>query len=428
MNDSPAAGHDPDSTVLIPAASGLAATGGASPWHAAAPEALSPCGEGLNPLVRAANPLLSLVAPLRATPRAPDISALRERLVRAIQQFESQAQADRVAPQTIAVARYALCTLVDEAISSTPWGAGVWSSRSLLVTFHNEAGGGERFFRVLQRLSADAHNHLDLLELMYLCLALGLEGRYRVIEHGLDQLAVVRERLLGLIREHRGVIEQDLSPHWRAPRTAPRAVPGGLSLGGVTAVAAVLLCLVHLTSHHWLERASAPVLATMADIRLAPLPALVPLGDPQQERLSTLLVEEIAQGLVSVHDSADHSVVTLPAHGMFASGSAQLAGDLRAVLERVADALSAVPGEVWVVGHTDNQLPSPRARLASNAELSMARASSVAQFLSARAGPATRYLSEGRGDTEPLVPNDSPTNRARNRRVEITLFVPAWAQ
>lgn len=428
MIDSPATGQDPDSTVLIPAASGPAATGGAWSWRVATPVVLPPCGEGLNPLVRAANPLLGLVAPLRATPHAPDISALRERLVRAIQQFEAQAQADRVAPQTIAVARYALCTLVDETISSTPWGAGVWSSRSLLVTFHNEAGGGERFFRVLQRLSADAHNHLDLLELMYLCLALGLEGRYRVVERGLEQLAVVRERLLGLIREHRGVVEQDLSPHWRGPPTASRAVPRGLSLWGVTAVAAVLLCLVHLASHHLLERASAPVLASMADIRLAPLPALVPSADPLPERLSTLLAEEIALGLVSVRDSVDHSVVTLPAQGMFASGSAQLSGNLRAVLARVADALSGIPGDVWVVGHTDNQPPSTRARLASNAELSMARATSVAQFLGARAGPATRYLSEGRGDTEPLVPNDSPTHRARNRRVEITLFVPARAQ
>jgi type VI secretion system protein ImpK len=49
-------------------------------------------------------------------------------------------------------------------------------------------------------------------------------------------------------------------------------------------------------------------------------------------------------------------------------------------------------------------------------------------LLAEQAGPAERYRTEGRGETEPLVDNETPANRARNRRVDITLLVPAQAQ
>jgi type VI secretion system protein ImpK len=59
--------------------------------------------------------------------------------------------------------------------------------------------------------------------------------------------------------------------------------------------------------------------------------------------------------------------------------------------------------------------------------LSKARAATVVQLLAARAGPAARYSVEGRGETEPLVPNDTPANRARNRRVVIIVLTPVSA-
>jgi type VI secretion system protein ImpK len=49
-------------------------------------------------------------------------------------------------------------------------------------------------------------------------------------------------------------------------------------------------------------------------------------------------------------------------------------------------------------------------------------------LLAERAGPEERYSVEGRGDSDPLVANDSPAARARNRRVEIILLTPATAK
>jgi type VI secretion system protein ImpK len=45
------------------------------------------------------------------------------------------------------------------------------------VALHREAWGGEKFFELLDRTSQDPARHIDLLELQYLCLALGFAGK-----------------------------------------------------------------------------------------------------------------------------------------------------------------------------------------------------------------------------------------------------------
>jgi type VI secretion system protein ImpK len=131
---------------------------------------------------------------------------------------------------------------------------------------------------------------------------------------------------------------------------------------------------------------------------------------------------------VNVVDSADRSVVTLRGDGVFASGSGEVSGAWLGLVKRIGDALKTVPGKVIVIGHTDDTRPGLSARFPSNYELSKARATSVRDLLLESAGPAARYSVEGRGDANPLVANDSPANRARNRRVEIIVLTPASVQ
>jgi len=417
--------------MLIPTPGGRRAD--ATPPPAAATSSARPAatvvlhGNGLNPLVRAANPLLDLVVPLRFMATAPDMDGLRERLIAAVQAFEQQARASHADAETVAAARYALCTFLDETISSTPWGGGVWNSRSLLVHFHNEAWGGEKFFLILQRLSQDARSNLDVLELMYLCLALGLEGRYRVIERGLDQLATLRERLLQLIGQQRGLVEQDLSLRWRGATAPQRSMLRRVPLWVLAAAAGVLLLVLQLIFSWLLNRGSDPVFAQLAAIRVAAparLSAPAPSG-PAPVRVAGFLAPEIAEGLVTVTETADRSTVTLRGDGVFASGSADVARNFEPLLARIGDALKTVPGKVIVVGHTDNVKPALSARLPSNYDLSKARAKTVVGLLAERSGPPERYSSEGRGETEPVAPNDTPANRARNRRVDIIVLTPA---
>jgi len=380
---------------------------------------------GLNPLVRAANPLLDLVPPLRRMAFHPDVEGLRVGLVQAVRTFEAAARAAQVDHDLIAAARYALCTLLDETIASTPWGGGAWASRSLLVTFHNEAFGGEKFFLILQKLSQNPQLSLPALELMYICLALGFEGRYRVIENGRSQLDTLRERLLQLIERQRGTAAPELSVHWQGQggKGEPlwRAVPVWI----VAAAGAALLLVLHLLLSYRLGQASDPVFANLLSLKTARPPAAAPPpATARPARLAGFLAPEIAQGLVSVTENGGRSTITLRGDGVFASGSGEVAPAYLALLGRIGEALATVPGKVQVVGHTDNVRPGLSARFPSNYELSRARAEAVRALLAQRAGPPARYDVEGHGEAEPLVPNDSPANRARNRRVDIVVATP----
>jgi type VI secretion system protein ImpK len=115
--------------------------------------------------------------------------------------------------------------------------------------------------------------------------------------------------------------------------------------------------------------------------------------------------------------------VTILGDGLFAPGSATVSPNYMAPLQRVAEALEALPGQVRVIGHTDNQ-PIRSARFPSNWHLSQERARVVMTLLKEKARAPDRYSADGRADAEPIGPNTTPAQRALNRRVEIVLSAP----
>ncbi|RKP44535.1 DotU family type VI secretion system protein [Trinickia fusca] len=380
-----------------------------------------------NPLVAAANALLNLVPQIRYTVHHPNPGWLREHLASQVREFEARAQQAGVHAEEVGAARYCLCTALDEAAALTPWGgAANWSSDSLLVAFHNETWGGEKFFEVLDRLMQRPHEHLPLLELLYYCLALGFEGRYRVLDNGRAQLDELRQRLARTIRNVRGEFDVALSPHWRDEMVAhdgPRRLI--VPMWACAAIAAVLgfgiFVALDLTLAARSDRAFAMIdrLPIPKLQQQAPEPQAVHV--PAAPRLAGFLEPEIRAGLVEVHDAADRSVVVLRGDGLFESGSTSILDRYEPVLARVADALERVPGNIVVAGYTDN-VPVHTARFPSNWNLSLERAQSVGRLLAARLSDPGRLRAEGRAQSDPVAPNDTPANRARNRRVEITLL------
>ncbi len=177
----------------------------------------------LNPLVAAASPLLSEVVRLKHSQESEDLQALHNQLGSAIKLFEHRALHDGAESSQVMAARYVLCTVLDEAVVTTPWGnESEWSQMSLLSSFHNETFGGEKFFQLLERLSRNPVKHLPMLELMYLCLSLGFEGKYRVLPRGMLELEAVRDSLYRQIRQMRGDIPRELSPHWEGLKDSRR--------------------------------------------------------------------------------------------------------------------------------------------------------------------------------------------------------------
>lgn len=426
MPDDPFAGLGLDRTVIMPVPGGRVPTGRPAPAEQADAGGPAPAPSGLNPLVTAANPLLNAIPQLRASVQHPNPGALRENLARGVREFEARARAAGATTEQVIPARYALCTFIDESAASTPWGAsGAWAQHGLLALFHGEVEGGEKFFQILGRLAENPQANLHVLELMYVCLQLGFEGRYRIIEGGQDQLEAVRHRLLSIIRRQRGEYERDLSGNWRGVPGAGERRLGWLPLWVVGAVTALLLVAIFLAFKISLSGASDAVAAQIASLRLA-APVTPKPRPPAEPRLAPFLDEEIKRGLVRVDDLPDRSIVTILGDGLFRPGEVTVAREDQWLLLRIADALNKVRGQVDVTGHTDNQ-PIRSLRFPSNWELSRARAQSVVSMLESRVS-RERLRADGLGDTEPVASNDTVEGRARNRRVEIVLHVPGGAE
>lgn len=103
----------------------------------------------------------------------------------------------------------------------------------------------------------------------------------------------------------------------------------------------------------------------------------------------------------------------------FGSGSADTTPEMEAMLSKLAPPLAklAEQHQILVEGHTDNQAIS-NDFYDSNWELSTARATSVVRLMIDKFGfPADKMAAVGYGQFHPIVPNDTPENRAKNRRV-----------
>ncbi len=139
------------------------------------------------------------------------------------------------------------------------------------------------------------------------------------------------------------------------------------------------------------------------------------------EELKEDLKEEIKAGMVEVEVDETRVIVRIQEKGSFGSGSDQPNPDFFEVMDKIGVIVASQEGDIVVAGHTDD-IPISTLRFRSNWELSTARAVTVVHELLRHPNvDMGRVKIEGYADTQPLVPNDSPENRARNRRVELVL-------
>jgi type VI secretion system protein ImpK len=376
-------------------------------------------GIGLNPLVQAASPILLLAGQLRGTTSSMDVAGLRRHALDEIRRFEDQARAAGVRQEIVLAARYALCAALDEAVLSTPWGAqSEWAQHPLLVALHREAWGGEKFFEMLDRVSVDPARHLDLMELLYLCLALGFTGKYQMLERGHEKLADLQQELYRKIRSARGPAASELSLQWRGLEDQRNRLIRYVPWWVIGVAAIVLLAVAFAVFKSRLADRAEPIHARLQAIGVqdfsAPPPPLPPAPGPT---LKQLLAPEAAAGALRVEENGGRTLITLPGGDLFESARADVNPSYEATLDRVAAAMNKVPGRVMIVGHTDDQ-PIKSLNFSDNNALSRARAVSVATILRRTLqGPV---IVNGVGSSQPLArPESDPANRALNRRVEI---------
>jgi type VI secretion system protein ImpK len=386
---------------------------------ASAPGVAEFISAGRNPIVQAAVPLLILAGRLRGQISNADVESLRRQCVQEVRAFEDRARQAGVAPEDVLAARYALCTAIDEAVLNTPWGAqSRWAAQSLLVTFHREAQGGEKFFQILDRLLTEPQRYVALLELWYTCLALGFEGRYHLVDGGVARLADIRRDLYQRIEQLRGRAEPELSPQWKGVEDARNAVMRLVPLWVVVVASLAILVAGWVYFDRRLNEHSALVSAALANVGVPHLETPAQLAAPPSG-IATLLAPQIAQHLVRVSEQGARTDVTVTVPDLFASGSARVNPRYDSLIHAIGGAVNGIPGRIIVTGHTDDQ-PVRSFQFHDNYELSRARAAAVQQLLRADVTDASRIEATGKGDSEPLyTPPNLPDNRARNRRVEI---------
>jgi type VI secretion system protein ImpK len=439
MSDDPfAEPSDAERTVIRPRPGGQAIPVAAASRPEPAPAASGPVPAiGANPLIAAAAPLLAAAVRIAGgRGRNPDPEQLRRSMVDGVRVFEKQALATGLDTRSLRAARYALCATIDDLVLSTPWGAAsAWPAQSLTSIFHNEVSGGERFFEILEQMQKDLGHHQAVVELMYLCMTLGFEGRYRVMPRGVAALTDLRDSVYRSIRQRRGEFERELSPHWKGLALGFTKLSRAVPLWAIGLGTFALACLIYAGFNF--------ALAGRSDVAFAELFGLPPKGPitiarPQavpappppapvaaaasdfSSKLHKFLAPEIQQGLVTVLEDQQTVTVRLTNRNMFGSGQATLNPQSEPLLGRIGDALREERGDITVIGYTDNQ-PIHSVRFPSNFELSQARADAVGRLIKARLADPNRLRVEGRADADPIASNATAEGRQQNRRTEVVL-------
>jgi chemotaxis protein MotB len=149
----------------------------------------------------------------------------------------------------------------------------------------------------------------------------------------------------------------------------------------------------------------------------------------QTERTSAEVQSKVSRELALELDThrleliVDRRGVTLsiPEAGTFAVGRDELSDTAQELVGRIAESLAGFNNAVRVEGHTDD-VPIHTVRFASNWDLSAARASRVVEFLISKGLAPGRLSATGFAEFHPRVANNSPENRASNRRIDLVIL------
>ncbi|MFA6034813.1 MAG: OmpA family protein [Myxococcota bacterium] len=141
------------------------------------------------------------------------------------------------------------------------------------------------------------------------------------------------------------------------------------------------------------------------------------------ERLALVLKAETEVEALELANLAGKMTIRMKDDVLFESGSAKIhkAGEQK--LAKISEALKQIPDKYFLVeGHTDNVPLKKGSAYADNWDLSWYRAKSVVDVLIKNGVPKASLGAAGLGDNQPMVPNDTDANKAKNRRIEIEIY------
>jgi len=170
----------------------------------------------------------------------------------------------------------------------------------------------------------------------------------------------------------------------------------------------------------WMEKQKAKEVQSVAEEKDREVSEL----ERAKKELEESLKKEIGAYKAKLQMTERGLVITFVSEIFFDSGKDKVKEDGKLTLAKVAGVLNKdVPNsQVAVEGHTDND-PIVHSGWKSNWELSSSRALAVLHYLIDQCKVNPRTLSaNGYGQYHPVVANDSPQNKRKNRRVEIVIL------
>jgi len=191
------------------------------------------------------SPCFALVLQLRATSAFGEADLLRERIKRLLDKAGVEAARAGVAHEDVQAAKFAMVAFIDETILSSEWAEkDRWLARPLQLEIYDRYDAGEEFFVKLETLRGQRVHRAEVLEVYYLCMALGFKGRYQL--HDQERLRLIIEETYAELKRAPGMGVGVLSVHGRPRDQVATEVKSKLPAWMVVAAAAILGLIMYL--------------------------------------------------------------------------------------------------------------------------------------------------------------------------------------
>lgn len=157
-------------------------------------------------------PVFTLILNLRGSMEFGEAGQLRDRLRKLMTKCKQEALGSGVPSEDISLAQFALVAFMDESILSSDWSQkDRWVAKPLQLELYDRYDAGEAFFDRLEQLREQPAGQAEVLEVYYLCMALGFKGKYQL--HEQEKHRTLIEDTFEDLRQIPGLQQSTLSPH-----------------------------------------------------------------------------------------------------------------------------------------------------------------------------------------------------------------------
>jgi type VI secretion system protein ImpK len=193
--------------------------------------------------------LLAFALELKRSGDPGDVETLRLRIDEQFRDMDVRARQADVPQGDVQLAKYAIAAFIDETILTSSWTIkDAWADKPLQLAYFNDFSAGEEFYTKID--AARGAKNASVLEVYYLCLALGFRGKYVDLQ-GMEKKKILMDTMLREIKAALPPEIQGLSPRWQPPDALPAmarnfpawlvAAAGGLFLLGLYLLLSLLL-------------------------------------------------------------------------------------------------------------------------------------------------------------------------------------------